>query len=225
MRRQLAIVLLLVGAAAALVALPASPVHQRLFGTARHLPNPEDPSMNQTAPATFRAKFETSKGDFVIEVHRDWAPLGADRFFNLVQAGYYDDVRFFRVISGFMAQFGIHGDPKVSSQWREQKIKDDPVKSSNKRGFVTYAMAGPNTRTTQLFINYGDNSRLDTMGFAPFGQVVSGMEVVDALYAVYGEGAPRGDGPDQGRMQTEGNAYLKKDFAKLDWVKKASIEE
>jgi peptidyl-prolyl cis-trans isomerase A (cyclophilin A) len=187
------------------------------------LPNPKDAKMNQTAPAKYKAKFETSKGDFVIEVTRDWAPLGADRFYNLVQNGFYDDVRFFRVISGFMAQFGINGDPKLSATWREQRIKDDPVKGSNTRGMVTYAMAGPNTRTSQIFINLVDNVRLDGMGFAPFGKVVEGMDVVDKLHSGYGEGAPRGAGPDQGRVQAEGNAYLNKEFPNLDYVKKATI--
>jgi len=183
----------------------------------------KDAKMSQAAPAKYKAKFETSQGVFVIEVHRDWAPLGADRFHELVQSGYYDGVRFFRVLDGFMAQFGIHGDPKVAAQWREKRIQDDPVKQSNTRGMVTYAMAGPNTRTTQIFINYADNSRLDDMRFAPFGKVIEGMEVVDRLYAEYGEGAPRGAGPDQGRMQAEGNAYLTKDFPNLDWVKTATI--
>lgn len=181
--------------------------------------------MNQTAPATFKAKFETSKGDFIVEVQRDWAPNGVDRFYNLVQNGFYDNVRFFRVISGFMAQFGISGDPKVSAVWREQRIPDDPVKQSNTRGFITYATAGPNTRTTQLFINYGDNSRLDQMGFAPFGRVTEGMQVVDQLYAGYGEGAPQGRGPNQGRIQAEGNDYLVKEFAQLDYVRRATIFE
>jgi peptidyl-prolyl cis-trans isomerase A (cyclophilin A) len=181
--------------------------------------------MNQTAPATFTTKFETSKGDFIVEVQRDWAPNGVDRFYSLVQNGFYDNARFFRVISGFMAQFGISGDPKVSAVWREQRIQDDPVKQSNKRGFITYAMAGPNTRTTQLFINYGDNSRLDQMGFAPFGRVTEGMQVVDQLFADYGEGAPQGRGPNQGRIQAEGNDYLMKDFAKLDYIKRATIIE
>jgi len=184
---------------------------------------PGSSQMTQTAPATFKVQFETTKGNFVVQVHRDWAPLGADRFYNLVKSGYFDDLRFFRVLSGFMAQFGIHGDPKVSATWRGQKIQDEPVKASNKRGFVTYAMGGPNTRTTQLFINYADNSRLDKMGFSPFGEVVQGMEVVDKLYSGYGEGAPSGQGPDQGRIQTEGNAYLDKEFPKLDKIKKASI--
>lgn len=175
------------------------------------------------APAVFRARFETSEGAFVIEVHREWAPQGADRFYNLVRTGYYDGVRFFRVISGFMAQFGIHGDPAVSAQWRERRIPDDPVRQSNVRGAVSYAMAGPNTRTTQLFINFGDNSRLDGSGFSPFGRVVEGMEVVDRLYAEYGEGAPNGRGPAQGRIQAEGNAYLERDFPELDYVRKATL--
>lgn len=174
-------------------------------------------------PATYRARFETSAGTFVVEVQRDWAPQGADRFYDLVKSGYYDGQRFFRVLSGFMAQFGIHGDPKVSASWRERRILDDPVKGSNTRGMVSFATAGPNTRTTQVFINYGDNSSLDGMGFAPFGRVVEGMEVVDKLFAGYGEGAPRGHGPDQGRIQSEGNAYLEHDFPKLDYVKKATI--
>ena len=181
-------------------------------------------SLNEKAPATFKAKFDTSKGVFVIEVNRDWAPNGADRFYNLVKNGFYDNVRFFRVISGFMVQFGINGDPKISAPWREARIQDDPVKQSNRRGFVTYAMAGPNTRTSQVFINFGDNTSLDGQGFSPFGRVVSGMDVVDTLNREYGEGAPRGRGPDQGRLQTEGNAYLQRDFGKLDYVKKATIE-
>lgn len=176
-----------------------------------------------TAPDVFQARFETSKGDFVIEVHRDWSPNGADRFYNLVSNGYYDDVRFFRVIDGFMAQFGIHGDSAVASAWREQRIDDDEVLQSNARGFISYAMGGPNTRTTQVFINFVDNSRLDGMGFSPFGQVAEGMEVVDALYSGYGEGAPGGDGPMQGLIQYRGNAYLNDDFPELDYVVRATI--
>src|ERR1700741_2575206 len=182
-------------------------------------------SLNEKEPATYKAKFDTSKGVFVVEVARSWAPNGADRFYNLVKNGFYDNVRFFRVISGFMVQFGISGDPKISAPWREARIADDPVKQSNKRGYITYAMAGPNTRTSQVFINFGDNTSLDSQGFSPFGRVVSGMNVVDALNAEYGEGAPRGRGPDQGRIQTEGNAYLMKDFGRLDFVKKATIEK
>jgi peptidyl-prolyl cis-trans isomerase A (cyclophilin A) len=181
------------------------------------------PALSEQAPATFKANFDTSKGTFVIEVHRDWAPQGADRFYNLVKNGFYDDVRFFRVIPGFMAQFGIHGDPAVAAAWRPAQIKDDPVKQSNKRGFVTFATAGPNTRTTQLFVNFGDNAALDKQGFAPFGQVTTGMDVVDKIYDGYGEGAPRGKGPDQGRVQSEGNAYLTKEFPRLDYIKAATI--
>jgi peptidyl-prolyl cis-trans isomerase A (cyclophilin A) len=181
-------------------------------------------NLNEKAPATFKARFDTSKGVFVVEVNRDWAPNGADRFYNLVKNGFYDNVRFFRVISGFMVQFGINGDPRVSAPWREARITDDPVKQSNRRGYITYAMAGPNTRTSQVFINFADNTNLDSMGFSPFGRIVSGMEVVDKLNAEYGEGAPRGRGPDQGRIQTEGNAYLNKEFSRLDYVKKATIE-
>ena len=183
-------------------------------------------ALKETAPAVYKAKFETSAGSFVIEVHRDWAPLGADRFYNLVKNGYYDDCRFFRVIAGFMAQFGINGDPAVSAAWRGAQIGIDPVKESNKRGYITYAMGGsPDTRTTQVFINFGDNGGLDSQGFAPFGKISSGMDVVDKLYAEYGDGPPRGRGADQGRTQMEGNTYLAKEFPKMDYIKKATIEK
>jgi len=175
------------------------------------------------APAVFQASFETSKGDFVVEVHREWSPLGADRFYHLVESGYYDGVRFFRVIPGFMAQFGIHGDPTVSAIWRDRHIPDDPVRQSNVRGMISFATAGPSTRTVQVFINYRDNSRLDGMGFAPFGRVVEGMDVVDRLYAGYGEGAPQGRGPQQDRIQAEGNAYLGREFPNLDSVRRARV--
>ena len=144
----------------------------------------------EQAPPTYKVKFDTSKGVFIVEVHRDWAPFGADRFYNLVKNGFFNNTRFFRVISGFMVQFGINGDPAISSQWRSARINDDPVKKGNGRGLITFATAGPNTRTTQVFINYADNAALDGQGFAPFGQVTSGMNVVDALYNGYGEGAP-----------------------------------
>ena len=197
-----------------------------LFGAfsaqAANLGNPS--SLNEKAPAVYKAKFDTSKGTFVIEVHRDWAPNGADRFYNLVKNGFYNDARFFRVINGFMVQFGISGNPDLSALWREATIPDDPVKQSNTRGMVSFATAGPNTRTTQVFINFGDNSALDGQGFAPFGQVASGMNVVNSIYGGYGEGAPRGRGPDQGRIQTEGNAYLVEAYPKLDYIKKATIE-
>jgi peptidyl-prolyl cis-trans isomerase A (cyclophilin A) len=190
--------------------------------SAGDLSNPA--SLNEKAPATYKVKFDTSKGVFVVEVHRDLAPNGADRFYNLVKNGFYNDARFFRVISGFMVQFGINGNPQLSKVWRDANIKDDPVKASNKRGMITFATAGPDTRTTQVFINFGNNAGLDDQGFAPFGQVISGMEVVDSLYSAYGEGAPRGDGPDQGLVQSQGNTYLKKDFPKLDYIKTATIE-
>jgi peptidyl-prolyl cis-trans isomerase A (cyclophilin A) len=183
-----------------------------------------DPAkLTAKAPEVFKARFETTKGPFVIEVHRAWAPHGADRFYNLVANGYYDDTRFFRVMDGFMAQFGINGDPAVNAVWRDANIPDDPVKQSNTPGMVTYATRGPNTRTTQLFINFGNNSFLDPQGFTPFGKVVEGMEVVQALYSGYGDAPPGGSGPDQGRAQLEGNKYLAKEFPKLDVIKTARI--
>src|SRR6266550_4533630 len=186
--------------------------------------NPADAAFATQAPDSFRARFSTTKGDFVIAVHRAWAPLGADRFYNLVRAGFYDGVRFFRVIPGFMAQFGIHGDTALTAAWRPRVIPDDPVRRTNGRGMVTYATAGPGTRTTQIFINYGDNNRLDASGFAPFGQVVEGMDVVDKLFGGYGEGAPQGRGPEQYRLNVEGEKYLARQFPKLDKITKATVE-
>lgn len=175
---------------------------------------------------TYQAKFVTTKGDFIIEVHPDWAPRGATQFKEAIADGVYDEGRFFRVLDGFMAQFGISGDPAKSTKWRTKTIADDPVKKSNTRGMVTYAMAGPNTRTTQIFINFADNSgSLDPQGFSPFGKVIEGMDVVDSLYSGYGEGAPGGSGPAQGRLQSEGNAYLSKEFPKLDFIKSVTIIE
>ncbi len=176
------------------------------------------------APATFKAQFDTTNGKLVIQVTRSWSPLGADRFYNLVKIGYFKDIAFFRVIDGFMAQFGIHGDPKVNQSWSNSNIKDDPVKESNLRGFITFAKTGaPHSRSTQFFINYRDNSPLDPQGFSPFGRVISGMEVIDTIYKGYGEGSPRGRGPDQGRIRTQGNRYLKQSYPKLDYIKKATI--
>jgi peptidyl-prolyl cis-trans isomerase A (cyclophilin A) len=180
--------------------------------------------LKETAPASYKVNFDTSVGTFVVEVTREWAPQGADRFYNLVKNGFYDNARFFRVIKGFMVQFGINGDPAINTAWRGARIPDDPVKQSNRRGYITFAHAGPNTRTTQVFINFGDNANLDPQGFPPFGQVTSGgMAVVDKINGEYGEGAPRGRGPDQSRVQSEGNAYLMKEFPKLDYIKKATI--
>ncbi len=173
------------------------------------------------APDTFKAKFETTKGTFVIEVHREWSPNGVDRFYNLVKNGFYDGVKFFRVVPGFVVQWGIHGDPSLASKWLKASIDDDPVKQSNKRGFITYAKSGaPNSRSVQLFINLADNTRLDGMGFAPFGQVTLGMDVVDKLYGDYGEGLTKL----QGRIAEEGNAFLEKNYPNLDAIKKATIE-
>jgi peptidyl-prolyl cis-trans isomerase A (cyclophilin A) len=183
-----------------------------------------DPAkLTEQAPETFKAQFDTTKGKFTIEVTRSLSPNGADRFYNLVRSGYFKDIAFFRVIPGFMCQFGIHGDPNVSAKWRAAAIADDPVKGSNTRGTITFATAGPNTRTTQLFISFADNRNLDDMGFSPFGKVTEGMDVVDKINSEYGEGAPRGRGPDQGRVQGEGNTYLKKDFPNLDYIKFATI--
>ena len=176
---------------------------------------------DEQAPATFRARFETSQGPLVIEVHREWAPLGADRFYTLVKGGFYDGVRFFRVLSGFMAQFGLSGDPKVQAAWASANLMDEPAKQSNLRGFVTFAKeSSPNTRYTMVFINYKDNSYLDADGFAPFGQVVVGMDVVDKLYGGYG----RTNVPDQRRIKSEGNVYLISEYPKLDFIKTARIE-
>ncbi|MEZ6033736.1 MAG: peptidylprolyl isomerase [Planctomycetaceae bacterium] len=170
------------------------------------------------APNTYQVLFETSKGNFTIEVHRDWAPNGADRFYKLVESGFYDDCRFFRVLPGFMVQWGINGDPEIQKNWVQATIKDDPVLKSNKRGLITYAKSGqPNSRTSQIFINYGDNSRLDRDGFAPFGEVIDGMDVVDAINAQYREQ------PQQRLIQSSGNKYLNQKFPKLDYIKQATL--
>ncbi|MGB8474926.1 MAG: peptidylprolyl isomerase [Candidatus Acidiferrum sp.] len=175
------------------------------------------------APATYQVKFITTKGDFVISVTRAWAPLGADRFYNLVRHHFYDNTSFFRVLKGFVVQWGLSAYPPVNAAWDHAPIKDDPVVQSNLRGYVTYAMGGPNTRTTQVFINLVDNTRLDPMGFAAFGQVTEGMDVVDALYSGYGEGAPHGQGPDQDTLEKLGKPYLEKQFPLLDSVKTTSL--
>ena len=172
----------------------------------------------------FRVRFETSKGDFVVEVDKSLAPNGADRFYQLVSENFFDEVRFFRVISGFMVQFGVNGDPAVTARWRAQPIQDDPVRGSNTRGTITFAMtSSPNSRSSQLFINLVDNRNLDASGFAPIGRVTEGMEIVDQLYAGYGEGAPRGNGPDQTTLVGQGNAYLAQSFPLLDYIERATI--
>jgi peptidyl-prolyl cis-trans isomerase A (cyclophilin A) len=169
------------------------------------------------APDSFRVAFETTRGTVVVDVIRAWSPRGVDRFHELVNAGYFTDVAFFRVLPGFVAQFGVHGDPAVNRQWDDRPILDDPVVQSNTRGAIVFATSGPNTRTNQFFINYSDNMRLDGMGFSPFGRVVEGMGVVDSIYAGYGET------PDQSRVAADGNAYLKREFPRLDYIKSASI--
>jgi peptidyl-prolyl cis-trans isomerase A (cyclophilin A) len=180
-------------------------------------------SLKLQAPAVFDAKFVTTKGDFVIQVTRDWSPRGADRFYNLVKYHYFDGTAFFRIVQGFVAQFGISPRPEITRAWEDARIPDDPVRQSNTRGTVTYATAGPNTRTTQIFINLGDNGSLDERGFSPFGKVISGMEVVDRLYADYGDGPPDGQGPEQKRIEREGHVYLEKSFPLLDTIKTTAV--
>jgi peptidyl-prolyl cis-trans isomerase A (cyclophilin A) len=176
------------------------------------------------APPVFRVQFETSRGNFLVEAHRSWAPRGVDRFYQLVQSSFFDNTRFFRVVTGFMVQFGLSGEPEVNKAWEKLNIQDDSVTQSNKRGYVSFAAeSAPNTRATQLFINLVDNHNLDEMGFAPIAQVVDGMAVVDSLYAGYGEGAPQGFGPDQMRIMSEGNTYLERDFPKLDFIRTAKL--
>lgn len=198
---------------------PSSATHHA--AAHRSLLNPA--SLNQKAPARYKVKFTTTQGPFVVEVTRAWAPLGADRFYNLVKNGFYTDATFFRVLPNFVVQFGISAKPPISKAWARATIPDDPVTQSNKPGYLTFATAGPSTRTTQIFINLGDNAALDGQGFASFGQVTEGMDVVGKLYSGYGEGAPQGNGPDQGRIEAEGKAYLDKDFPKLDSIKSAVI--
>lgn len=169
------------------------------------------------APEKFRVKFETSCGDFTVEVQREWAPLGAERFHELVQAGFYDECRFFRVVPGFVVQWGMNGDPAVYAKWKDREIKDDKVTQGNREGMITFASRGPNTRTCQLFINLADNQRLDDLGFAPFGKVVEGLDVVQKITSEYGQR------PQQPLIQEEGNAYLKKEFPKMDYIKKATV--
>ncbi|MFI4859525.1 MAG: peptidylprolyl isomerase [Phycisphaerales bacterium JB063] len=185
--------------------------------------DPGHEDMNQTAPDEFDALFHTTAGDFTVRVHREWAPLGADRFYNLVVNGYYDGTRFFRVVPGFVVQWGMHGDPAVNAAWRasdDANIQDDPVTQSNVRGTVTFATSGPNSRTTQLFINYGNNARLDGMGFSVFGEVIGdGMEAVDSIESKYGQR------PDQGRIHAGGNEYLDENFPDLDHIISATIVE
>lgn len=183
-----------------------------------------DPAaLTEQAPDSCLIKFETSEGDFVIEMNREWAPLGADRFYNLVVNDYFTEARFFRVAPGFVVQFGLHGNPEVNKVWRQATIKDEPVISSNVKGAITFAKGGRDSRTTQVYINLKDNTKLDNMGFSPFGKVVEGMDVVERLYSGYGDSPPRGNGPNQGRVVMEGNEYLNRAFPELDFIKKATV--
>ena len=189
------------------------------FSQSASLANPA--ALREQAPAQYKAKFDTTKGVIVIEVHRDWSPFGADRFYNLVSNGFFDGVRFFRVIPNFMAQFGINGNPAVNAAWDKADLKDDPPgKQSNTRGTVSYGNTGqPNSRGTQVFINYKDNSFLDAQRFTPFGTVVEGMEVADKLNAEYGSNPQN----QQGKIVTEGNKFLIANFPKLDYIKTATV--
>jgi peptidyl-prolyl cis-trans isomerase A (cyclophilin A) len=198
---------LLVCGSVALAQAPAAPSPELL--------NPA--SLTAQAPDQFRVNFATTAGDFVVEVRRAWAPHGADRFYNLVKAGFFTDAAFFRYVPDFVVQFGISPDPRIARAWYNAKISDDPVKQSNSRGTVVFATAGPNTRTTQLFVNLNDNAALDKQGFSAFGKVVQGMNIVQKLYKGYGEK------PEQGRIENEGKAYLDKNFPKLDSVKSATV--
>ena len=196
------------------------------------LPEGADPALTnpelakETAPAAYRCSFETSKGSFVVQVTRDWAPNGADRFYNLCKIGYFDNAKFFRNIEGFMVQFGMSAYPAATKVWQESTIKDDPVVQSNKPLYVTFAKTGaPDSRSTQIFINHGDNANLDAMGFAPIGQVVEGADVVGKLFTGYGEGAPRGRGPNQAILAEFGDVYLEQAFPKLDRITKTTLTE
>ncbi len=176
-------------------------------------------------PAEYKVKFETTKGDIIIQVHQSWAPQGADHFYQLVTKGYYDNNAFFRAMKDFVVQFGMNGDPKVTAKWNTVPVKDDPPAGhSNKIGTVTFAQTSmPNSRTTHIFINLADNDALDSMNFTPFGEVISGMDVVKSLYMGYGDGPPGGAGPDQEALAHGGNAYLQKSFPLLDYIKKATV--
>ncbi len=178
----------------------------------------------EQAPDVYNVKLDTSKGDVVLQIHRAWAPLGADRFYNLVKGGFYDGDRFFRMLPNFIVQFGINGDPATNRTWESTQFPDDPVKHPNTRGTITFATSGPNTRTTQVFINLKDNNFLDSQGFAPFGEVTAGMDNVMRFYSGYGEGAPNGAGPDQNLIRAQGNSYLESKFPRLDYIRKATVE-
>jgi len=174
-------------------------------------------------PVNYKVTFNTTAGRIVLDIHHDWAPKGADHFFELLKAKFYDGVRFHRVVRKFIVQFGINGDPKIQQSWSALRIPDDPIKHKNTRGTISYAKIGANDRATQVFINLADNKILDKDHFVPFGEVVEGMDVVDKLYSVYGEVMPRGNGPDPTRMELEGNSYIERKFPRLDKINDASL--
>jgi peptidyl-prolyl cis-trans isomerase A (cyclophilin A) len=202
--------------AASLVTLAACSNNSQAGNTAALL-NPSPADLAKAAPDSFKVMFETSKGPFTVMAYRAWSPLGADRFHYLVENGFYDGTRFFRTLPNFVVQFGLNGNPAISKAWEDKRIQDEPVKQSNQAGYITYAKGGPNTRTTQIFINKVDNSRLDAMGFSPFAKVIDGMHVIEQFFAGYG------DGMDQGAIRTQGNAFLDKNYPKLDSIVKARI--
>ena len=193
-------------------ATPAAPPSDALL-------HPVAAKFMASGPDSFAVHFVTSRGAFDLTIHRDWSPKGTDRLYYLFSNNYYDGIRFFRVMKGFMAQFGMAGDTGVERAWKDLDLSDEPVKHSNKRGTLTFADAGPNTRSTQLFINFGDNGQLDQGGFTPVGAVTNGMGVVDSLYTGYGES------PDQGKITSEGNAYLAREFPRLDYIITAHVSQ
>jgi len=217
------------GRAAALLAIAATALAAACGGAARPAAAKRDPLLQPdpvlaTAPDTFAVRFETTQGPFTVQFVRSWAPRGADRAYYLVRSGFYDSTRFFRVLPRFVAQFGAHGNPAINKIWESRTFPDDPVRQSNVRGTVSFATAGPNTRTTQLFVNLAGNARLDRLGFTPVGRVTEGLaRVVDSLYAGYGEGPPRGKGPDQDKLAAQGNLYLQRDFPRLDFIVTARV--
>jgi peptidyl-prolyl cis-trans isomerase A (cyclophilin A) len=214
MQRTAALALL----AASIVAIGCS------HGSPLLRPTPEE--LLAPAPDSFRVEFQTTRGSFAVMAHRDWAPYGVDRFYFLVDNGYYDGTYFFRVVKGYVAQWGISGVPRIDSAWRGRTIGDDPVVRGNQRGMIAFARSGPHSRNTQLYVDLADNPKLDTLGgigFAPIAQVVDGMSVVETLYAGYGEGPPRGKGPSQDSIARSGNAYLKRNFPLLDHILTARV--
>jgi peptidyl-prolyl cis-trans isomerase A (cyclophilin A) len=220
MRRAAILLALLAGCEpAAPAAAPSTPPAPPVSGDP--LRNPEHPEMKKAAPASYKVRLDTDAGGMLLEVTRDWAPHAADRFYNLVRHGFYDSARFFRVVPSFVAQFGLNGDPGISGIWKNANLPDEPRKAANERGTIAFAKAGPNSRTTQVFLNFKHNATLDSpqMDFAPFGRIIVGMDVLEAINAEYGER------PDQGRIQLEGNAYLTREFPRLTFILKATIAE